>query len=186
MTTDTSSHGSILLGVGSEFVENRRKCQDNAVSAVFQFFPAGSQASRAMIQVAPLLPNLETYKQLKHEEFSDPTPLNPWTPLHIDEIVKMASKIVGMLKKGQNVMIICQAGKNRSRTLAGIAHRIYKVENLVEPKGDVIPLPEDETLAAFVKVFDEGDPIVREKLLSSMRDQGIQGQRRAKRSRVPT
>jgi hypothetical protein len=68
--------------------------------------------------------------------------------------------------------------RGRLGTLAGIAHRIYKAENLVAPKGDVIPLPEDETLAAFVRVFDEGDPLVREKLLAAMRAEGIQGQRR--------
>lgn len=177
---------SILLGVGSEFVENRRRCKDNAVSAAFQFFPAGPQASRAMIQVAPLLPNLETYKQLRHEDFADPTPLDPWTSLHVNKIVEMAVQIAAMVEQGEVVMVICQAGKNRSRTLAGIAHRICKLENLVQPAGDVIPLPEDETLAAFVKVFDEGDPLVREKLLEAMRATGIQGQGRARRSRFPT
>ena len=172
---------SLFLGVGSKNAESRRKCNTEGVSVVYQFFPQSTQAVKAAVIEEPT--RLHTYEQLRHEDFADPTPLDPWTSLHIDKIVEMATQIAGMLKEGQVVMIICQAGKNRSRTLAGIAQRIYKLENLVEPKGDVIPLPEDDTLAAFVEVFDEGDPLVREKLLKSMRATGIEGQGRAKRSR---
>ena len=79
-------------------------------------------------------------------------------------------------------MIVCRAGMNRSRTVAGIAARLvpdYK------NKHEMPKLPVDEALKEFVFIYDITNIKERTEELGKLADKGISGQARSLRSKRP-
>jgi len=174
----------ILLGTGSQAAEcqkriNKLLADGNAVH-VIEFCRPGKGI------YGEVLPTGVTYEPVS--TISDPTPEERWGKEHIYKIHQLATSVYSRIiannvsNKKEVIMIVCRAGMNRSRTVAGIAARLvpdYK------NKHEMPKLPVDEALKEFVFIYDITNIKERTKELEKLADKGISGQGLSLRSKRP-
>ena len=163
------------MGAGSQPAKCKKAIADFKPTAVYQFLSSNG---------APLFSDDEvpvglSFTVLANNECPDPTfGENAWTSVHIDKLISLGNEAAAKLNKGEYVLFVCQANKNRSPTLAGIAARMC-----THPSEDGLNiLPEDKNLQKFVKIFETKDEEELERKIEDYRINGIKGEARARRS----
>jgi len=92
------------------------------------------------------------------DRFKDPTDDHPWDKATINAVVELARNVVTFVlaNPDKKVAVLCQAGKNRSRTVALIAKHLLN-PTLALPEDDKLPI--DDDLKALVRFLYAGEDI---------------------------
>tara|TARA_B100001094_G_scaffold32388_1_gene26851 strand:+ start:192 stop:704 length:513 start_codon:yes stop_codon:yes gene_type:complete len=166
----------VIMGAGSQPAKCKKAIADFKPTAVYQFLSSNG---------APLFSDDEvpvglSFTVIANNECPDPTfGENAWTSVHIDKLISLGNEAAAKLNKGEYVLFVCQANKNRSPTLAGIASRMC-VHPGRYPKLRI--LPEDKNLQKFVQIFETEDEEELERKIEDYRTNGLTGEARARRS----
>ena len=181
---------SLFLGTGSESKKCWQVILDSEITHVFQF--VGRTSLPLATSEAALLPFGVDLKIIPHSAMPDPSKENPWTANEIDKMTELAKEVKDLLDSGKRVMLVCNAGMNRSPTLAAMAARMRSWETGEEIRVQyalgnldvaLMMMPMDSTLVDFVNIFDETDEAARSLKLAAVRSAGIKGEPRPKRKR---
>jgi predicted protein tyrosine phosphatase len=164
---------SILLGVGAHPKTCLDTIKDEKITHILQFL--SNKGKNIFGNETP--PEGVTIEVVKQEVISDPTRNEAWGKKEINKMIEYATAVSERLKKGEVVMIVCNAGMNRSPTCAYIAARLTWKEKIEMRK------PEDLALQEFVNIFDKEDSSMRHMMLAKVCADGISGASRPKRAR---
>ena len=166
---------SIYLGVGKKDKECRDTIKEKNVTHVLQFL--SKKGKTVFGDETP--PEGVTIEVVEQDVIADPTRNESWGEEQIDKMIGYVMDVVARLKKGEVVMIVCNAGMNRSRVVACIAARLLEEDDMINK----MPLPDDDTLKEFVYIFNTKDTLMRDMMLAQVYRNGIAGAPRLKRAR---
>lgn len=166
---------SIHLGVGTNAKECRDTIKAQNVTYILQFL--SKKGKTVFGDETP--PEGVTIDVVEQDVIADPTRNESWGEEEIDKMIDYAMGVAARLEKGEVVMIVCNAGMNRSPTCASIAARLTSKDKINE----MPMLPDDSALKEFVYIFDTEDTVMRDMMLAAVRRNGIIGAPRPKRAR---
>lgn len=166
---------SIYLGVGKKDKECRDTIKEKNVTYVLQFL--SKKGKSVFGDETP--PEGVTIVVVQQDVIADPTRNESWSGEEIDKMIGYVMDVLARLQKGEVVMIVCNAGMNRSRVVACIVARLLGDNDMINE----MPLPDDDALKEFVNIFNTNDSLMRDMMLAEVHRKGITGAPRPKRAR---